>query len=335
MAFDLNNFVIDRVVRGIATDMKTGDVLFSISQITNPSLNCASESVDAVDALNVPIATFYRAKNVEFSAENALFDMSLLAVQSGTTKKVASANAKIDTPCFQTIDIKASTTAYTLRHTPKTGTTPKVYVLKGDDTLGAKIDVVDSAYNRQVSISGKTITIGSSAKTYATATDYAVGDYVKYSSGTPAVEKTYKCKTAIASKDNAAWAADNWTEVTNSENLFATGEQLFVMYEYEADGAEAVKNSSGEITTNAKGAVEVSNTAKNFPVGCKFVMEILGADVCDQTNLIYAYLVFPNAKISPDFDWSIATDSTHPFSLKAMQDYCDSEKKLFSIIIPE
>ena len=38
------------------------------------------------------------------------------------------------------------------------------------------------------------------------------------------------------------------------------------------------------------------------------------------SNLIYAYLVFPNAKLSPDFDWSIATDSTHPFSLKAMQE---------------
>ena len=66
MAFDLNNFVIDRVVRGIAVSqgdnaklgIQAGDVLFSINQITNPSLNCTSESTDAVDALSVPIATF-------------------------------------------------------------------------------------------------------------------------------------------------------------------------------------------------------------------------------------------------------------------------------------
>ena len=71
-----------RVVRGIAVaqgdntklGISKGDVLFSINQITNPSLSCSSESTDAVDALNVPIATFYRAKNCEFSAENALFD---------------------------------------------------------------------------------------------------------------------------------------------------------------------------------------------------------------------------------------------------------------------
>ena len=59
------------------------------------------------------------------------------------------------------------------------------------------------------------------------------------------------------------------------------------MYEYETEDA-----------------VEVVNSAKNFPVGCKFIMEVLGCDVCDQTNLVYAYVIFNNAKLSPDFDWS-------------------------------
>ena len=276
MAFDLNNFVIDRVVRGIAVSqgdnaklgISAGDVLFSINQITNPSLSCSSESTDAVDALNVPIATFYRAKNAEFSAENALFDMNLLATQAGTTKKVATSSAKIETPCFQTIDITSST-SYTLSHTPKTGTTPKVYVLNGDGTLGEKVEIDATASGKKIAIAGTTVTI-------------------------VAGEAGYK-----------------------------EGEQLFFMYDYEADGG------------SGNGAVEVVNSATNFPVGCKFIMEILGCDVCDQTNLIYAYLVFPNAKLSPDFDWSIATDSTHPFSMKAMQEYCSKDKALFKVVIPE
>ena len=111
--------------------------------------------------------------------------------------------------------------------------------------------------------------------------------------------------------------------VTLASGGFGDGAQLFFMYDYKADG------------TDGNGAVEVMNTATKFPVGCKFIMEILGCDVCDQTNLIYAYLVFPNAKLSPDFDWSIATDSTHPFSMRALQEYCNKEKRLFSIIIPE
>ena len=89
MAFDINNFVIDRVVRGVALSQKDDSVLFSINQMQNVSLNCASESTDAVDALGTPIATFYRAKSAEFSAENAIFDMQLMATQLGTKKKVA------------------------------------------------------------------------------------------------------------------------------------------------------------------------------------------------------------------------------------------------------
>lgn len=223
--FDLNNFVIDRVVRGIAVSqgdnaklgINAGDVLFSINQITNPSLSCTSESTDAVDALNVPIATFYRAKTAEFSAENALFDMNLLATQAGTTKKVATSSTKIETPCFQTIDITSST-SYTLSHTPKAGTTPKVYVLNGDGTLGEKVVIDTTASARKIAIAGTAVTI-------------------------VAGEAGYK-----------------------------EGEQLFFMYDYEADGEAG------------NGAVEVANSATNFPVGCKFIMEILGADVCDQTN---------------------------------------------------
>ena len=257
MAFDINNFVIDRVVRGVALSQKDSTVLFSINQIQNPSLNCASESADAVDALGTPIATFYRAKSAEFSAENALFDMNLMATQLGTTKKVASNVSKVLTPAMETFTAGAE--PYTLKHTPKTAPT-EIYALNGDSTFGTKY------------VKG----------TGASATAFA------YSEG----------------------------KITLPTDV-AAGTEMFVMYEYETETA-----------------VEIVNSATQFPVGCKFVMEILGCDVCDQTNLIYAYLIFPNFKLSPDFDWTIATDSTHPFSGKAQQAYCDKEKKLFSIIIP-
>ena len=114
MAFDMNNFVIDRVVRGVALSQTDDSVMFALNQITNPSLSCSSESTDAVDGLGVPIATFYRAKNAEFSAENAIFDMNLMATQVGTAKQVASDSEKIITPAFETIDIDGSAT-YTLK----------------------------------------------------------------------------------------------------------------------------------------------------------------------------------------------------------------------------
>lgn len=257
MAFDINNFVIDRVIRGVALSQKDDSVLFSINQMQNVSLNCASESTDAVDALGTPIATFYRAKSAEFSAENAIFDMNLMATQLGTAKKVASSTAKITAPAMESFVY--GTGSYELKHNPKT-VPNEIYVLNGDSTFGKKF------------VKG----------TAASATEFAI------------TNKTLALPTGLAESD-----------------------ELFVMYDYETDSA-----------------VEVVNSATEFPVGCKFIMEVLGCDVCDQTTLIHCYLIFPNFKLSPDFDWSVQTDGSHPFSGKAQQAYCDREKRLFSIVIP-
>ena len=257
MAFDINNFVIDRVIRGVALSQKDDSVLFSINQMQNVSLNCASESTDAVDALGTPIATFYRAKSAEFSAENAIFDMNLMATQLGTSKKVASSTAKITAPAMESFTY--GTGSYELKHTPNTAPN-EIYVLNGDSTFGKKFVKGTAASDSEFAITNKTLAL----------------------------------PTGLAATD-----------------------ELFVMYDYETDSA-----------------VEVVNSATEFPVGCKFIMEILGCDVCDQTSLIHAYLIFPNFKLSPDFDWSIATDGSHPFSGKAQQAYCDKEKKLFNIVIP-
>lgn len=251
MAFDINNFVIDRVTRGVALSQKDDSVLFSINQMQNVSLNCASESTDAVDALGTPIATFYRAKSAEFSAENAIFDMNLMATQLGTAKKVASASSKITAPAMESFTYGSGT--YTLKHIPKVAPN-EIYVLNGDSTFGKKY------------IKG----------TSASATEFAL------------TGQSMALPTGLNADD-----------------------ELFVMYDYETESA-----------------VEVVNSATEFPVGCKFVMEVLGCDVCDQTTLIHCYLIFPNFKLSPDFDWSVATDGAHPFSGKAQQAYCDKEKRL-------
>ena len=255
--FDINNFVIDRIIRGIALSQKDDSVLFSINQMQNASLNCASESTDAVDALGTPIATFYRAKSAEFSAENAIFDMNLMATQLGTAKKIATAAAKITAPAMESFSYGNG--SYELKHNPKV-VPNEIYVLNGDSTFGKKF-VKGSA---------------------ASATEFAI------------TNKTIALPTGLNESD-----------------------ELFVMYDYETENA-----------------VEVVNSATEFPVGCKFVMEVLGCDVCDQTTLVHAYIIFNNFKLSPDFDWSIATDRAHPFSATAQQAYCDKEKRLFSIVIP-
>ena len=253
MAFDINmnNFVIDRILRAVGKS-KAGDVLFAINQVTNPSLSVTSETAEAVDALGSRIAVFNRAKSCEFSAENALFDMGLMAVQAGSKDGVIRGAVK-EVPAFDSIEDG------NLAHTPVPADAVKIYEVNGDGSFGAEVK-----------------------------------------------------KSADGGTDGGFVLEG--TKVTG----LAEGKQYMAVYEYDATEAIAVVNSASE-----------------FPNACELILEVLGCDVCDQEKLIYAYLIFPNFKISPDFDWSIATDGTHPFSGMAMQNYCDTKKELYRLVIVE
>lgn len=260
MSFDVSNFVIDRILRGVMTSTTDGSVMYSINQIENPQLTCTAEEKKAVDALGTTIQTYYLAKNAELSAENSMFDLGLFATQQGTEKNIASAGNKIITPAMDTFDVTGTTVV--LPHTPLDPITA-IYELKGDSTMGKKY----------------------------TANATATVDKFAY--------------------DQASRTITLPTSVKN-------GSQIFVMYEYESENA-----------------VEVISSAKEFPKAGKFIMEVLGNDVCDPTTLIYAYIIFPNAKLDPNTDITLSTESKHPFKMKAQQAYCDKKKTLFKIVIPQ
>lgn len=254
----INNFIIDHVLRGIMTK-KNGEYMWSINQITNPSLNVAlSDTAQAVDALGTVIQEFDRGRSAEFGAENSIFDLSLYAAQMGRDVETG---AKIVVPAFEEIDV-TDATEYVTKKAP-IAPIEKMYALNGDGTLGKA-----------------------------------------YSVGTAASENEF--------------VYDEASHTLTLPTGLTAGSQLFVMYEYESQEATAV-------TANAV----------DFPKAGKFVLEVLGTDVCDPDTLIHAYVVFPNAKLDGNVDYTFATDGTHPFTIRAMQNYCDKEKKLFTIVIPE
>ena len=136
MAMNVNNFVIDRAVRGIMmVPNKNGELEYawSINQITNPSINITTENSQAVDALGSVIAEFDRARNAEFTAENSIFDLGLYAAQLGQ-KKVVSDETLV--PAF---DDNAD--GATLAHLPEAGTLSFIYALNGDGTLGESYQI--------------------------------------------------------------------------------------------------------------------------------------------------------------------------------------------------
>lgn len=251
----IKNFIVDRVVRGNMYDHKTGELLWSLNQIQSPSLSMESESVDAVDALGTPIMSFDRSKTCTLSAENAIFDLSLLGEQAGSE---AVEGTRI-VPVFESHDVTEDGGKITLAQTPAEDV-KYIYVLNNDGSLGTQYVVGTAASDTEFAIDGKEITLPTAIK-----------------------------------KDS----------------------RVFVSYDYEGK------------------ATYVVNSASNFPKAGKFVMEVLGRDVCDATTEIYAMLVLPNAKLSASTEVSFETEMTQGFELTAQQDYCSKDNELFVLIIPE
>lgn len=103
MVIQFDELIIDRVLLGIFENSKD-ELIGSVNQLQNVSIETTSETKDKTDAVGALIKRFYTAKNVEISAENAVFSTSLAALQFGQDREFASGDHKILMPKIITID---------------------------------------------------------------------------------------------------------------------------------------------------------------------------------------------------------------------------------------
>lgn len=129
----------------------------------------------------------------------------------------------------------------------------------------------------------------------------------QYTAGTEAGEDTYVVSTV-----------GDITTITLPTNATS---YVQIKYEYTvADG---------------KGAARVDHDGIHFPEEVKATFRVLCSDVCDSETVRAFYIVFPKFQMSPDFSWTVDTESTQGFSATAFKDYCSKEGNLFYIAIAE
>jgi len=121
---------------GVAIDI--GDILYTIKDVSNFSINNSAETVDAVDGLGNVIDTYLRSKTAEMSGENAIFDLPLAAAMAGT--KVST--GAVDIQFHDILTVAKDATEVALSKTPKEGGEPTIiYTVNTDGTLKDKIEV--------------------------------------------------------------------------------------------------------------------------------------------------------------------------------------------------
>lgn len=162
--FDVNSVVIDRAIRGTLFDKSTGEVIFTINNIKDPSLECSGETVFSTDAVGCKIASFDRSKDATLSGSNALIDFGLFAAQLGSDKTTATNTAKILVPKFEEVkvtknDDNKNVLALNKKPAGTAGAEVKfIYTVKQDRSLGNKYACgTDTATQFSVDADGKEI----------------------------------------------------------------------------------------------------------------------------------------------------------------------------------
>ena len=131
--------------------------------------------------------------------------------------------------------------------------------------------------------------------------------------------------TRYALSDTAASATEftiSAKTITLPTGRSATSNFL-VYYEYAGTGATGLS------------AVEVDYAVDRYPTAGKFVLEVLGHDICDPLTEYVAWIVMPYAKLNCDIDLTLNATTTDDFKLTAMPPYCGSSRTGFKIVIAE
>lgn len=107
---------MDRVRSLTSHDLATGQMLFRLTSLEDPSLQCSAEGEEVTDAVGSLITTLYRSKKATFSATNSLISLDLAAAQFGTKKEIATDSGKIVDYACEILTVADG--KITLSHTP-------------------------------------------------------------------------------------------------------------------------------------------------------------------------------------------------------------------------
>ena len=142
--------------------------------------------------------------------------------------------------------------------------------------------------------------------------------YGTFDNGLPNTELKYEEDTTAGPGKYSIATVDNVTTLTLPTDATDT---VQIKYEFQVTGD--------------KKAARVDEDASSFPKECKATFRVLCSDVCDSETVRAFYLVFPKFQMAPDFDWTLDTESSQPFSATALKDYCAKNQLLFYVAIVE
>ena len=149
--------------------------------------------------------------------------------------------------------------------------------------------------------------------------------------GTP----VYKVSAAFLTKDGSTRK-----KLEKGTTTPTSGEFVFTKGSGSADtvtvlNADYDEGSSILITYeyDTADAIQIVNSAEEFPVASVVKVLVRGYDICDKTSPIYAYFIFPAAKFQTNYTLGMALDQNIDCNLTCSYDYCSEARELYRMVV--
>ena len=102
MSFNIGGIAIDHIAMGIF-ETSAGVLAYTLSQLSEASINISTESSDITDARGVLVRRKYTGKTGEFTSSSAFIDLNIAAAASGTEVEKGSSGSTIKAPYIATV----------------------------------------------------------------------------------------------------------------------------------------------------------------------------------------------------------------------------------------
>lgn len=154
-----------------------------------------------------------------------------------------------------------------------------------------------------------------------TTTTIALAQAVRNSgtAGTP----VYKVSAAFLTKDGSTRKKleKGTTTPSSGEFVFTKGSgsaDTITVLNADYDEGSSILITYEYYTANA---IQIINSAEEFPVASVVKVLVRGYDVCDKTSPIYAYFIFPSAKFQTNYTLGMALDQNIDCNLTCSYDW--------------
>lgn len=255
---------------------------------------------------------------------NQLMDFQINVTSEEDTKTDAQGNTIFSISRAKTCDVSFSSPLFTIDLVAEmNGTT----VSRGTSIVAPKFETIKLvAQTNKVVISTNYTTI------YLDKLVYNGGDGIKISA-------------TLLTKDGSAKKKLMYDSSASQTSEIATGEFMFT--EHTSGDAPANKDSITILNTDYENitsilityeyqttnAIQMVNSAEEFPVASTVKVLVRGYDVCDKTSPIYAYFIFPSAKFQTNYTLGMALDQNIDCNLTCSYDYCSDDRELYRMVI--